>query len=550
MNKLTAEQIISRRDCLKSDRATWESHWQEIADYVMPYKSSITKTQQPGKRRNDDITDDTAIQDNDKLASGVFGFLCPPKEQWFQFQSTDPKLNEVEEVNFYFGEVSRRLMQNMYISNFALEMHEDFLDLGAFGTSNIYVEPGRDKPFRFKNIPIESYVIDENAYGEIDTVYFTMKMTPRQMLQRWDKSKLSKDVQAVVEKGGKDMDKKYNIVHAVQPRTDITKGKVTRDNLPIMSMYIDEKAKHIIDEGGYEEMPYVVGRFMKAPDEIYGRSPGVSALPRIKMINRMGYTIIRNSEKIVDPPILMPDDGVVNDPNMNPGAIMYLRSSYYENKPVPFETRANIPIGLEMMQREEIAIHKAFYTELFDTLADRKNMTATEVIERVERKLLLFVPIMARIQAEKITPLLHRCFGILSRIPGALPPLPQILQENPGYDIQYVGKMALALKSLDVAAIADTMMLIQPYAELNPEILRNFDFNAIARGVGLRKGVPQEFIVPQEVLDAENEAAAKKAEAQEQMAMMTQGADIISKTQKETEPNSPLANIGEAMTQQ
>lgn len=544
----TANEIVTRYDALKTDRATWETHWQDVADFLMPYKNSITKTQHPGQRRNDNITNDTAIQDNDKLASGIFGFLCPPKEQWFLFNAKDLELKDIEEVQEYYNKVSRLVMEALYASNYALQMHEDLQDLGAFGTSCLHIEAGKKRPLRFKSIPIQNFVMVEDADGEIDTVLQKFKLTPRQLMQKFNYNDLSKKTREIIDKGGPPMDKKIDIIHAVMPRTDLTQGVITKDNLPVMSVYVEVDAKKVIENGGYHEMPYIAGRFMKSSDEVYGRGPGITCLPRVKMVNRMGYTIIRNGEKVVDPPTMFPDDGVVSDPNMNAGDIIYIRSSYYENKPVTFEHKARLDIGIDLMDREEEAIHRAFYTELFDTLQDRRNMTATEVAERVSEKLLLFIPIMARIQAEKITPMLERCLGIMMRN-GMLPPPPEILLENPDYDIQYVGKMALALKGLDVSALVELLAVFEPYIQFAPEMLKNINFDRAFRGTALRKAVPIEFLNTKEELQAMIEAETKQAEEQARMDKVTQLADAGSKLQKTTEPGSPLEQIGEVAPQ-
>jgi len=545
-NKLTAEMIIQRYDTLKAEKATTESYWQDVADFVTPLKNSITKQQSEGQRRDDDIVNDTAIQANDKLAAGLFGFLCPPKEQWFLFSTTDPAMEkENEEVNLYFSDVSRIILEKLYASNFTLQMNESFLDLGAFGTCCIFVEKGKKKFLRFDSIPVQSFVMAEDSDGEVDTVYHKLSLTPRQMVQKFGFENLSEETKKKITKN-KDCDKKIEIIHAVQPRTDITKGRITSDNLPVMSTYVEVDSKHIIEEGGYHEMAYIAGRFTKANDEVYGRGPGMTCLPRVRMVNRMGYTVLRSAEKMADPPILFPDEGVVSDISMNAGDAIFIRSSYYENKPQTFDLKANIPITLEMMDREEQAIKEAFYSDLFERLQDRRNMTATEVSERVAEKLLLFIPMMARVQSEIITPILDRVYAICDR-EGALPDPPEALAENPNYEIKYVGKMALALKSLDVAAIQEVLMLLQPFAEIKPEIMDNINWQRMARGIAVRKGVPSEFLMTQEEMKAIEQAKQQQMQQQQAMQALPTMADALSKTSKDVEPNSMVNQLMQGM---
>jgi len=549
MEKITAEMVCSRWDKLKAEKANTENYWQEVADFTMPLKNSITKSQETGARRNDDIVNDRAIQDNDKLAAGLFGFLCPPKEQWFQFSTTDEQLEkESEAVNLYFSEVSRIILKKIYSSNFTLQMNESFLDLGAFGTCCIFIEKGTKKFIRFKSIPVQSFVMAEDADGDIDTVYQLMKLTPRQMVQRFGYENLSKETKKKIDKN-KDMDSKIEIIHAVQPRTDFTKGKITADNDPVMSVYVEREAKHIIEEGGYPEMPYIAGRFTKSNDEVYGRGPGMTCLPRTKMVNRMGYTVLRAGEKRVDPPYAFPDEGIVSDVSLNAGDIVFIQSTYYENQPHPLVIPAEIGIGIDLMQREEDAIDKAFYTDLFERLPEMHNMTTTEVSERISEKLLLFIPMMARVQSEVLTPTLERVFAICDR-EGILPDPPQELMENPDYEIKYVGKMALALKSLDVAAVQEVLNLLLPFAEIKPEVMENINWDKLSRGIAIRKGVPGEFIHTEKEMMQMQQAKQQQMQQQQMMQALPTMADAVSKTSKDVEPNSPMNQIMQGISGQ
>ena len=38
------KSIMSRFDRLKTGRQNWETHWQEVADFMMPRKADVTKT--------------------------------------------------------------------------------------------------------------------------------------------------------------------------------------------------------------------------------------------------------------------------------------------------------------------------------------------------------------------------------------------------------------------------------------------------------------------------------------------------------------------------
>ena len=40
-----------RLKTLHSQRSNWESHWQELADYMLPRKADITKKRSQGEKR-------------------------------------------------------------------------------------------------------------------------------------------------------------------------------------------------------------------------------------------------------------------------------------------------------------------------------------------------------------------------------------------------------------------------------------------------------------------------------------------------------------------
>ena len=48
----TAQILLKRLDSLVVQRQTWESHWQEVADYVVPRKADVTKNRSAGDKRS------------------------------------------------------------------------------------------------------------------------------------------------------------------------------------------------------------------------------------------------------------------------------------------------------------------------------------------------------------------------------------------------------------------------------------------------------------------------------------------------------------------
>src|SRR3546814_11589953 len=77
----------------------------------------------------------------------------------------------------------------------------------------------------------------------------------------------------------------------------------------------------LVSESGYQEFPFAVPRWDTSSGEVYGRSPGMIALPDANTLQQMGKTLLVAGHKAVDPPLLVGDDSVLGTPKTFPGGI-------------------------------------------------------------------------------------------------------------------------------------------------------------------------------------------------------------------------------------
>lgn len=544
----TAEEVLSRFNRLKSERGNWESLWRDSADYVLTRKNNIATTMTGGTNRDVQVFDTTACRANEKFAAGMFSYLCPPGEEWFKVRSPHKQLMEYDEVRTYFDEVSRCIREALYLSNFVLEMHEAFLDDGAFGTANVYIAEGKQTPLVFRTIHIDEYCIAENQDGKVDTVYRKFEMTLRQAAQMFGLKKLHENHRRMLEKNAsQSMEKMVKVVHAVLPREDAELCKMDVCNMPFASIYADVENVHILHEGGYMEQPYMVFRFTKASNEVWGRGPGTTLIPEIKLLNKIKKTCLIGGEKAVDPPIFVPDDGVIGQLRTTPSAVNYWRANAFGNKPEYWEFKGQLPVGIEMMNMEKMEIERGFYLDLFEQLAQRKQeMTATEVVERVREKLVLIAPAIGRTQNEFLSPMISRAYRLLGDI-GVLPTAPPVLRSYPAYEIYYVSKLAMAIKLLDIEATQETFQTVMPLAQIDPTVMDSFNLDAIVRGTAHRNGVPAEFVNSREDVAAIREERRKKMEMAEAMKVAETMGKASQGLGKPVEPGSPLASLAGTM---
>ena len=179
-----AKAIISRFEKLEGARANWDTHYQELADYMLPRKADIVRKRSRGEKRMELIFDGTALQAVDLLASSLHGMLTSGATPWFHLTLKDDDLGRDEEVQAWLEDSSQRMMRAITTSNFETEIHEMYVDLVVFGTGCMFAEMDKEN-LRFSTRHISEFFVAEDQYGIVDTVFRKYKLPARQAVQRF-----------------------------------------------------------------------------------------------------------------------------------------------------------------------------------------------------------------------------------------------------------------------------------------------------------------------------------------------------------------------------
>ena len=508
--------IMARFDRLKTGRQNWETHWQEVADYMQPRKADVTKTRSRGDKRTELIFDSSPIQAVELLAASLHGMLTNPSTPWFSLRYKDEGLDSDDEAKLWLEGVTDTMYTAFNRSNFQQEIFELYHDLITFGTAAMFIEEDQTDLLKFSTRHINEIYITENDKGRIDTVYRRFKITLRAAAQQFGGS-LSEEAKNKVDKDPFD---EIDILHAVYPRIEFNPAKKDKQNMEFESVYLEYKNGNELSVGGFVEFPFVVPRYLKASHEIYGRSPAMTALPDVKMLNEMSKTTIKAAQKQVDPPLLVPDDGFLLPVRTVPGGLNFYRSGT-RDRIEPLNIGANNPLGLNMEEQRRTAIRNVFYVDQL-LLQQGPQMTATEVIQRNEEKMRLLGPVLGRLQSELLKPMIDRCFAILLRN-NQFAPAPDFLSGQ-DIEIEYVSPLAKAQKSTELSSITRAIEILGSLANVAP-VFDYINFDALVKHVADLVGVPQKVLKLQSQVNAEREQQAQLAEQQAQMQQMQQVAD-------------------------
>jgi len=534
MPKLTSTEVewhCRRVEGLYTDRANFDNMWQEIAERTYPEHANFIHTPTPGEKRMQKVYDSVAIHANQLLSSGLFSLLTSSANQWAQFLPVDIRFNDIREVAMYLDDVSKIMYHeiNKASAGFSTAAHESYLSYGAFGNLCMFVEEILEKDsLSFLSLPLYECYFVENQYGFIDTLYRKYDRTVEQLVKKFGKDNLSPTTKKFVEDNK--LDTKIKCFHIVLPRE--THDMLSRSSIekPYASIYIEKKEKHIMHEGGYDELPFMAARFYKESFETYGRGPGSTALPDNKMCQKVAQVTIRAAQKTVDPALMLPDAGFLRPLRTVPGGLNFYRKGRVNMKTdIDILPTGNPGIGLEYMESLHKRIREAFYVDQLQ-LHTGPQMTATEVMQRTEEKLRLMGPLLGRIQTEFLGPLIKRVYGLLERA-GKFPPMPEILMQQP-IKIVYTSPIARAQEQVEANGLMRAFSVLEPLLKMNPEMMDIFNTEEMGRGVFDMFSISQKFLYSKNEVKKtrrDRAEAQKKKEEAENLRASGQGADAMAR---------------------
>ena len=518
---LSAKQIIKRFETYKSERNTWESHWQELADYILPEKNNIQISDNPGQKKNTQVLDATGMDCAETLAGTLHTLLTNPNDEWFEMTTGDSEVDKQDEVRLWMQDSTTRMHNAMNNSNFQTEVHEIYLNLVCFGTAGLSTEEDEIMDMVFASRPIQEIFLEEDSRGRISEVYRSFQWTAEQCAQEFGVDKLSKTLKKAYDK---DERTKFDIIHAIYPGDEKGDGKAAQ--FAIVSQYVAVVDKEILREKGYHEKPLMTPRWIKVSGEKYGRSPGMKALPEIKTLNVMTATTIKGAQKVVDPPLQAPDDGFVLGVITKPAGINYYRAGSTD-RIEPLYNNTRIDFGFQVLEMKQKAIKSAFYTDQLKLQQGGPMMTATEVLQRTEEAMRLLGPMLGRMQSEFLRPLIDRVFGIMLRR-NRFKPIPVQLRGRK-LDVHYSSLIAKSQRMAKGQNILRTIQAAEPFINADPTVMDNFNGDRTARYVGTIYGFPQECLNTAEEMKTTREARGKAQQQAVQQQQQAAQADTVSK---------------------
>jgi hypothetical protein len=532
------KEVMDMWGALKSQRSTWESHWQDLGDFIIPRKNQFTRDPVvPGEKKNVLLFDTTAQQGNELLAGALHGLLTSPNQFWFELTTGSEQLDGVEEVQSWLHDSMKRMHGVLNNSNFQSQVHEYYLDLSGIGTSALAVMEDEKQVVRFRSYPVSEVVIEENHLGVVDQVYRRFMWSVDKIAREFGEEAISDDMRRILEK---DPMHEFTIVHGIYPRS-VLFNKKDKAGRPFISQFVLEEEERNLRVSGFNEFPWIVSRWSVISGEKYGRGPGMVALPEAKTLNKMVETTLKGAQKTIDPPLELSDDGFIFPIVTKPGGLIFKRPGTEQIRPVLNDAR--IDFGFQFIAEYRNKIRDAFFIDQLQ-LQTGPQMTATEVLQRTEERMRLLGPLLGRQQAEFLRPLIDRVFGIMVRR-GMFAEAPEQLS-GANLDVTYTSTIARVQKTTEARNIQQMFASAAPFLQLDPSGVDNFDVDAIVRKLARTFGVDPVILKDVEAIQQQREVRAQQAQQQAQLAQANAQAEIVEKQSKAQANQAAAANQQES----
>lgn len=546
---LTAEQLCARHDHLKGQRGVLDTHVQDVLDHCNPRTQDVTRVNTtPGRKKHADLFDNTGMVSAEVLTSQLHGSLTNPSTEWFEFKTGNPLLDSNDFVAEYLQDFTAKLHRILNSSNFQTEIHEYYLDLVTIGTAAMAMEADEKSVVRFSTKHIAEYVIAENAMGMVDELHREFEWDARQVLQEFTKDAFGKQIdidkvpQSQLElkfgdkivacyKNGKS--DKFKLIHGIYRNNLIA----PEDKMPFTSQYVLKQEKKELRQKGFKKFPYLVSRWTKNSNEIYGRSPGMAALPEMKTLQQMVKAIIMGAQKVVNPPVQMPDEGFVHGFKSAPGSIHYYRAGSNDRIEPIFKNTIDVGIGFELIRDRQQAVREAFFIDKLQ-LALQNRMTTIEVSQRVDEQYRFLSPMMGRQQTEFLVPMVDRLVDIVIEKDGGSgellgDPPPEL--ENINLDVKYSSPIARAQIINQGQNMLRALEASKPFIEADPNSLDVLVPDEAIRTNWLIFGAPQRVLRKkqevEEIRDARQQAQQQALQQVQEQATVDQAAKLGPLTQ-------------------
>ncbi|NBC11671.1 MAG: hypothetical protein GVY24_08095 [Planctomycetes bacterium] len=564
----TKQQMRQVAQSLKTLRMPYEAHLQEVGRQFKPRRTRFSKGKDHRSESyvNKELVNPRPLYALRVLQSGMHGGMTSPARPWFRLLAQDEAQRRDAVMKEHLDKAQKEMRHIMQQSGMYNVLHTTWGDLGWCGTDAMIVEP--DDRFVVRATPLVpgEYWLGTNGRGEVDTCYREFRMTTKQIVGKFvyknvpngppDWSVVPHSLKKSWDDGN--VGELHDVAHLITPRMDRDPRRPFGGGKPIASVYwlhgkMDGDDKRLLGEFGYDRNPLVASRWDVEGYDVYGTSPAMDTLFAAKSLQVQERDYAEAVRRVNRPPMNAPAELRNSGFSLMPEAVNFMADpskglvpSYQVNPPLQ-HLRENI-------QDTEQRIDEGMYANLFLMISrlQRREITAREIDERHEEKLLGLGPVIERQHAEKLGPVIRQVYE-LAIDAGRIPSLPEDYADEP-VQIDYISMLAQAQKAIATGGVERLYGFLGNLSAADQEVLDITDNDEAVRQYADMLGVPGSILRDEQDVqqrrDERREAVAAQntvdqaAELAPAVKQTADAAKVIAETDATGRPVDILRNLG------
>lgn len=532
--------MTSRRASMDAEFQMWEAHFRTLRDNIMPTRGRFEIGEdRRGSGINRRIVDSSGAKGLRTLRAGLMSGMTSPSRPWFRLGLYQEELMQNPEVKQYLETAQKRMYAVLRGSNIYRTLDACYADIGLYGTFCGLLVESFDSIIHSYAFPMGSYRIAEGDEGSIEAVHYETRRTVRQLLEQFGFEALSDRVKHMVKRD--QLEEMIEICHAVEPRHERDPKSLYADSMPWASIYWEKGEKNrILLEGGFEFNPILGPRWESALGETYSiSSPGMMAVGDCIQLQQQQREKASAIQFMVRPPMMAPAGFKKRFRNV-PGSITTMSSDDLQKGGLRPTHSVQPDVGalIHDINETRSRIASSFFEDLFmlTIASDRRQVTAREIAERHEEKLIVLGPVLEALDHGLLQPIVETTFQYMQKS-QILPPPPEELQ-NVALKVEFVSLLAQAQKMVGTAAIERTVGFVGSLGQVKPGALDLIDEDVMVREFADQVGSPVESIRTPEEVAALRQQRAEQAQQQQMLQNaepMANAARLISEANERSE---------------
>ena len=497
----------------------------------MPFSGRFYVTDRKAKSTST-IFDNTGTMSLHVVGAGLMAGATSPARPWVRVVTGVPELDRQHSIRAWLDEVTRMILRVFAKSNTYRVLHGMYEEVAGFGTAAAIVLQDDETVIHCHSMTIGEYRLGTNYKGQIDSCYRTFEKTAHEIISEFGEANCSQTVRDAMRDKP---DSRFSVRHVIEPRAVRNPERADNLNMPWKSVYyeVGNHENRFLRESGFERFPVVAPRWAVAgTTAVYGYGPGDVALGDVKQLQHEQLRKAQGIDYTTLPPMFAPSEMKGQEIKWAPGGVVFTPSTANGNSlKQAFEVKLNLEHLLADIEDVRARIRKAFYADLFLMLTFQGNttrMTATEVAERHEEKLIQLGPVLERLHTELLSPLVRIAFEELDKAGLLPPPPPELLEQD--LTLEFVSVLAQAQRAAQVASIERALTLAGGIAQAKPDILDNIDedelWAEITDTIGVSPRISRSPEARSKLREAKLAAQAEAAKAQLQQTQAATAKDL------------------------